>query len=113
MAILYRSFSQGQRIEAGLVAQGLPVEWCNRNSASRKYDPSHPSIKLMTMHSAKGLEFPVIFIPAVDRLPVMNDRLADEVRLMYVAMTRAVDRLVVTHVRDSILVGLLKVANQS
>lgn len=110
IAILYRSFREGQRLEAALVASGVPVDWCNRNAASRQYDPNRPSIKLLTMHSAKGLEFPVVMIPAVDRLSTREERRADEVRLLYVAMTRAIEHLIITYRRETILVERLLVA---
>lgn len=61
------------------------------------------SVNIMTCHKAKGLEFPVVFIPGVqpgvfpnDYFIKSNEQLEEERRLFYVTMTRAMDRLYVT-----------------
>jgi len=79
-----------------------------QNSSSRNYDPLSPSIKLMTMHRSKGLEFPVVFIPGLGHLPNPHGEVADEARLLYVAMTRAIEVLVLTGDRMSAFVERLK-----
>ena len=45
----------------------------------------------MTMHISKGLKFPVVFIPGLGHLPNAQGEVADEARLLYVAMTRAIE----------------------
>jgi DNA helicase-2/ATP-dependent DNA helicase PcrA len=82
-------------------------------------DPDVDAVHVMTVHKAKGLEFPVVFLPGLvaDRFPARSRReplglpleLVDEVlpegdghlqeerRLFYVAMTRARDELVLSH----------------
>jgi superfamily I DNA/RNA helicase len=55
----------------------------------------------MTMHASKGLEFPVVFIPGVGFLPNRHGEVADEARLLYVAMTRAIEVLVLSCDRGS------------
>ncbi len=64
------------------------------------YNPDEDSLTLMTIHSAKGLEFDVVFIAGLEEglFPHANslndeDRLEEERRLCYVAMTRARKRL--------------------
>jgi len=86
----------------------VPVAWLNQNSSSRHYDPLSPSIKLMTMHSSKGLEFPVVFILGLGHLPNVQGEITDEARLLYVAMTRAIEVLVLTGDRKSAFVERLK-----
>ena len=78
------------------------MDWLNRSSSSRNFDPSTQSIKLMTMHASKGLEFPVVFIPGVGYLPNRYNDVADEARLLYVAMTRAIEVLVLSCDRRSV-----------
>ena len=68
------------------------------------YDKRSQKVALLTMHAAKGLEFPVVFVSGceTDLIPLkpkdghMNN-LAEERRLFYVAMTRAKERLYLTY----------------
>jgi superfamily I DNA/RNA helicase len=57
--------------------------------AFRRFDWATPSVKLITLHSAKGLEFPHVFIGGLQALPMKDETLDDAVRLLYVGMTRA------------------------
>lgn len=72
------------------------------------FDPLSPSLKLMTMHTSKGLEFPVVFIPGLGYLPNPHGEVADDARLLYVAMTRAIEMLVLTGDHRSMFVDRLK-----
>lgn len=69
------------------------------NSAATAYDPRAEAVALMSMHAAKGLEFPVVFLPGLeeDIIPcTLGGRACDveeERRLFYVALTRAKQRL--------------------
>lgn len=108
MAIIYRAHWMGEAAFSELQRAGLPVAWLNQNSSSRSLDPLKPSIKLMTMHTSKGLEFPVVFIPGLGYLPSGAGKIADEARLLYVAMTRAIEILVLTGDRRSVFVDRLK-----
>ncbi|MBR8833183.1 MAG: NERD domain-containing protein [Stigonema ocellatum SAG 48.90 = DSM 106950] len=96
IGIIYRFKFIGEQIYNQLQQAQIPVEWVNANSASRDYKPAAHSIKLMTMHSSKGLEFSVVFIPGLGYLPNQHSTLAMESRLLYVAMTRAISQLVLT-----------------
>ena len=72
---------------------------------SEEINETEESVMLMTMHSAKGLEFPVVFIIGCEEgiLPhkmALKERSVDEERrLMYVAMTRAKNNLFISHCR--------------
>lgn len=48
------------------------------------------------MHSAKGLEFPEVFVAGLQALPMRDESLDDAARLLYVAMTRATHELVLS-----------------
>jgi superfamily I DNA/RNA helicase len=63
---------------------------------------TRPGVRLMTIHAAKGLEFPAVIVSGIDQLP--NPMEPDEVRdsnLLYVALTRATDHLAATWVGHS------------
>lgn len=64
------------------------------------HDETQDAVVLMTMHSSKGLEFPVVFLPGLEdgifpgsRAMEDNSKMEEERRLCYVAMTRAKKRL--------------------
>lgn len=82
------------------------------------YDERRQAVTLMTVHSAKGLEFPIVFISGCeeDIFPLSNKfaadtRLEEERRLFYVAMTRAKQKVYLTHARSRYRFG--EVAYQS
>jgi DNA helicase-2/ATP-dependent DNA helicase PcrA len=69
-------------------------------------DPDANAVTLMTMHNAKGLEFPYVFISGLEEglFPLSRafdepDTLEEERRLFYVGITRARRKLVLTHAR--------------
>lgn len=64
-------------------------------------DWNAPSVKLLTMHAAKGLEFLHVFLMRLDLLPAQAAAEEDEWRLLYVAMTRATEQLTLSCAGDS------------
>lgn len=76
------------------------------------HDESENAVVLMTMHSAKGLEFPFVFLPGLEdglfpgwRAFEKEDGLEEERRLCYVGMTRARERLFLTSASMRTLYG--------
>ena len=62
------------------------------------------------MHSSKGLEFPLVAIPGIGMMPDKDVDVEDEARLLYVAMTRATSKLVMSCDRDSVFSEKLSTA---
>ena len=89
MAILCRHHSEMDMCAEFLHKRKLPHQ-LPRNSSS-VLDPAHDSIKVMTLHVSKGLEFPVVALVGAGRMPAERE----EVRLFYVGATRATQRLVI------------------
>lgn len=76
------------------------------------YNSEDGSITLLTMHAAKGLEFPVVFMVGMEekmfphgRSLLNENELEEERRLCYVAMTRAMQRLIMTRAMRRNLFG--------
>src|SRR5262249_15123338 len=70
------------------------------------WDDQQDRVSIMTLHAAKGLEFPIVFMPAMEQglLPherslEHEDELEEERRLAFVGMTRAKEELALSHAR--------------
>jgi DNA helicase-2/ATP-dependent DNA helicase PcrA len=77
-------------------------------------DPNADTVKLMTIHAAKGLEFPVVFVGGLEETLFPNamslntrEELEEERRLFYVAITRAKGRLYLTYANTRYKFGQL------
>jgi hypothetical protein len=88
VAALFRAKYQMAPLEQALKRAHIAFDSMNTR-AFRRFDWSTPSVKLITLHSAKGLEFPHVFIGGLQALPMKDETLDDAVRLLYVGMTRA------------------------
>ena len=77
-----------------------------------KYDEDADAVVLMTIHSAKGLEFPIVFLPGMEESIFPGTQsfsdpgeLSEERRLAYVALTRAKEKIFISHATDRMLYG--------
>lgn len=77
-----------------------------------QYDASADAVVMMTIHSAKGLEFPEVFLVGLEDglFPGMRaigepDEMEEERRLCYVAITRAKEHLTISHAHQRMLYG--------
>lgn len=76
------------------------------------YNSDEDSVVLMTLHSAKGLEFPVVFIPGMEegifpgsQAMYSEEELEEERRLAYVGITRAREKLYLVNAQQRMLYG--------
>jgi len=85
-----------------------------------QWEDKHNAVTLMTLHSAKGLEFPVVFVTGLEEglLPfytttIDQTELEEERRLLYVGITRAMRKLYLTHSRTRYRFGDVSFQNPS
>ncbi len=76
------------------------------------YERDADAATLITLHAAKGLEFPIVFIAGMEEGVLPHNRsldderqMAEERRLAYVGMTRAMHRLYLTHAASRVTFG--------
>jgi hypothetical protein len=98
MGVVYRHYDIGRALAEALKRKAIPFQW--QGDKKNPYDPQHASVKIVTMHSSKGLEFPLVCIPGIGIPSKTEGDAQDEARLLYVAMTRATHELVMTYGED-------------
>lgn len=92
MAVIYHDYAAvGKEVLATLRRLRIPVTY----HSDIQFAEDEQTVKFLTMHSCKGLEFPMVAIPGVGLLGIDEKRKEEDARLLYVAMTRATRELVV------------------
>jgi superfamily I DNA/RNA helicase len=96
MAVIYCEYTYGAELHRLLNRVGVPNAWLASSVAKRKYDPRLDQVLLITRQSSKGLEFPRVIVSGVGSLKDEPESTPEEARLLYVAMTRAQEALLLT-----------------
>ncbi|WP_137822289.1 DNA helicase II [Pseudomonas sp. D(2018)] len=103
---------ENEEPEDGLTPLQAFLSHASLEAGETQADAFEDSVQLMTLHSAKGLEFPLVFLVGMEEglFPhkmSMEDptRLEEERRLAYVGVTRAMQRLVLTYAETRRLYG--------
>ncbi|HEX8314427.1 MAG TPA: UvrD-helicase domain-containing protein [Flavisolibacter sp.] len=106
--------------EVGDKSLGSYLQQITLLTDSDQKDPDADTVKLMTIHAAKGLEFPVVVVGGLEEGLFPNamsintrEELEEERRLFYVAVTRAKGRLYLTYANTRYKFGQLQQADQS
>jgi superfamily I DNA/RNA helicase len=113
IAILYRvkkyDIDYIEVLKKALDKQKIPYYWLAESNASkRQFKRREQGVKLTTVESSKGLEFKAVFICNVENFPFpLAEDIQREVSLLYIAITRAVDRLYLTHCGQSVFTDYL------
>ncbi|KID58916.1 DNA-dependent helicase II [Pseudoalteromonas luteoviolacea] len=88
------------------------LAYTSLESGEGQADEHEDAVQMMTLHSAKGLEFPLVFMVGVEEgmFPSQQSheesgRLEEERRLCYVGMTRAMQKLYISHAESRRLYG--------
>ncbi|HUW53927.1 MAG TPA: 3'-5' exonuclease [Rhodanobacter sp.] len=107
-------------IEAGLSELSAFLSHAALEAGEHQGETWDDCVQLMTLHSAKGLEFPVVFLVGMEEglFPSQRSvddegRLEEERRLAYVGITRARERLFVTHAESRRMHGTEMLARPS
>lgn len=107
-------------IDAGLSELSAFLSNAALEAGENQGEEGDDCVQLMTLHSAKGLEFPVVFLVGMEEglFPSQRSvddegRLEEERRLAYVGITRAREKLVVTHAESRRMHGTEMLARPS
>ena len=92
MAIICRHYSEMDECAGVLRQRGLPHQV---RKGAGSFDPAADTIKVLTMHASKGLEFPVVALVGAGNMPAKGEDEREEAKLFYVGATRATHRLVI------------------
>lgn len=112
IGVLHTNWRLGRLLSIELERQRLQVRWITQDKQSKSMPClMEDSVKVVTVHSCKGLEFPCIFLAGVESLKVPETYDEDDpddmrrLKLAYVGMTRAKDRLYVTYSRENAVIS--------
>jgi len=92
MAIICRHYSEMDECAGVLRQRGLPHQV---RKGAGSFDPAADTIKVLTLHASKGLEFPVVALVGAGHMPAPGEDEREEAKLFYVGATRATQRLII------------------
>jgi superfamily I DNA/RNA helicase len=113
MSVIYCHNWMGKALAERFSRRGIPIQWMKSTADKRQFDSRHESVKLMTMHSSKGLEFETVAACGIGYMGKTEDRLLQDAKLLYVAMTRATRNLLLTSSEQGELTQKLHLAAEA
>jgi hypothetical protein len=102
IAILVPGNKMASSLAEHLSRAGIPNICLVGKDNKSAYNPELPKITVLTIHSSKGLEFDTVVLAGIDKIQYVAEELVDQVRLMYVGMTRAKSQLLITSSGDNV-----------
>ncbi|WP_088320453.1 3'-5' exonuclease [Kineosporia sp. R_H_3] len=97
-------------IRSAFDAVEIPYAAVVSKDDKKAFDRTTNTVKIITPHSAKGHEFPVVFFFGLDTLPPLDPEDDDSLRIArasFVGATRAKDQLLITYTRDNSYLKIL------
>jgi len=107
MGVFYSAKFVAEKVAQALTSAGIPCDWLQTGN-SRNWEPEKDSVKLMTIHSSKGLQYRIGIIAGAGFLPYPPGSEPECAKLMYVAMTRATHELLITSSKRSVFSDRLR-----
>jgi superfamily I DNA/RNA helicase len=105
MACLYPEHWIGERVAQVLTKHEVPIDIAKNNG--NRVSTKQVAVRLLSMHTAKGLEFPCVAIAGLGLLGRHGEPVEECVRLTYVGVTRATHEALLTYSSESALVQRL------
>jgi hypothetical protein len=102
IAILVTGKKMAEMISERLNRAGIQNMALVGKNSKAAYNPGKPLVTVLTIHSSKGLEFDTIVLAGIDKIQFVAEELVDQVRLLYVGMTRAKSQLLITSSGDTV-----------
>jgi superfamily I DNA and RNA helicase len=107
MAVLYPEHRIGEKFAQVFKGHDVPVDVVIENKNKNKVNMKRAAVRLLTIHTAKGLEFPCVCVGGLGAVGRHGEELADSVRLVYVAITRATHEVLLTYSQKSAVIARL------
>jgi hypothetical protein len=107
IVVIGRQWWPLEKLRGLLVDAGIPAVLTKERNREEKHDDA---VTLTTLHSSKGLEFPVVLLVTLQLLDAREEQFAEEIRLLYVGMTRATHELHLSASSPSPIVDSIELA---
>ncbi|MCH8543719.1 MAG: NERD domain-containing protein [Alcanivorax sp.] len=96
IAVIYGHHRQAEILQRALMSHDIPCAWLRSTADKKRYNANADRVTLLTRQSSKGLEFDTVVLAGLGGLEDDEEHLEQEVRLLYVGMTRARQQLLLT-----------------
>jgi superfamily I DNA/RNA helicase len=88
---------------------GIPTKWVSKNiNTKEEFDITTDRVSLVSIHSSKGLDFELVYLIGIDNMQPTEKTQDYLARLLYVAMTRAKYKLVITYIEETEFIKKMK-----
>ena len=111
IAVLLTQWRGLAKLRAALTSADIPFQVFDRNDPSG-FDTKTSTVKVITVHSGKGYEFPLVFLVGLETLPMgIDEPTRQRERVGFVGATRATDQLLITYTKSTAHVDRLAALN--